>query len=229
MAKAAKKTEAANTGKPREAVSVKELKLTPPGLETPTREAFNAARGEIALKRDKQAMESLKRAKGRPTRFTQALASDLLQLISDGMPIDRACKLLALPRTTLQEWITGKDREGAFADFREALARAREAGGEALAGEALRVARETYEKDEITSAQVQSATLYTNVLKWYAGTLNTSFNPNAIKHLEITGANGAPLNAPVVIDARSLPDDQREAVRQALLAMRGDSAKTIDG
>jgi hypothetical protein len=206
-----------------------DFKITPPGIEPPTREAFNGARAEIAIQRDKQALESLKRDRGRPTRFTQALANDLLQLVSSGMPIDRACKALGLPRTTLQEWMTGKDKEGAFTDFREALARAREDGGEALAGEALRVARETYEKEEVTSAQVQSATLYTNVLKWYAGTLNTSFNPNAIKHLEITGKDGAPLNAPVVIDARSLPDDQREAVRQALLAMRGDSAKTIDG
>ena len=102
-----------------------------------------------------------------------------------------------------------------------ALARAREAGGEALAGEALRVARETYEKEEVTSAQVQSATLYTNVLKWYAGTLNPAFNPNAFKHLEVTGKDGAPLaSAPMIIDARSLPDDQREAVREALLALR---------
>jgi hypothetical protein len=206
-----------------------DFKITPPGIEPPTREAWNGAAREIGDKREISLLNEAKANIGRPSVFSKEKAESLIELVAGGLPLSRACKLVGINRKTINNWIYGETGNGDFLTFRESLARAREDGGEALAGEALRVARETYEKEEVTSAQVQSATLYTNVLKWYAGTLNTAFNPNAIKHLEITGANGAPLNAPVVIDARSLPDDQREAVRQALLAMRGDSAKTIDG
>jgi hypothetical protein len=227
MAKAAKKTEATSTGKPREAVSVKELKLTPPGLLPPTREEWNAKFKAVSSDRAEKALEAVKQARGRPSRYTEALADELLDLVANGVTVTQACAKLGLSRKTVETWLGNGKPE--IEVFKARLARARNDGGEALAGEALQVARDTYAKEEVTSAQVQAATLLTNVLKWQAGVLNTSYNPNAIKHLEITGANGAPLNQPVIIDARSLPDDQREAVRQALLAMRGDSAKTIDG
>jgi len=227
MAKAAKKTEAASTGKPREAVSVRELKLTPPGILPPTREDWNAKYKAVSTERAGKALEAARKPNGRPSRYTEAIADELIELVAGGVTVSQACAVLGLPRKTLETWFgNGKPEIEAF---KARLARARNDGGESLAGEALQVARETYAKEEVTSAQVQAATLLTNVLKWQAGVLNTSYNPNAIKHLEITGANGAPLNQPVIIDARSLPDDQREAVRQALLAMRGDSAKTIDG
>jgi hypothetical protein len=125
---------------------------------------------------------------------------------------------LGVGRSTIHQWLA--DGDARFDFLRACFARGREASGEFMAGEALRVARETAGNPDVTSAQVQAATLHVKTLQWYSTAMNRVFNANAVRQLEVTGKDGAPLNQPLVIDARSLPDEQREAVREALRALQ---------
>ena len=189
--------------------------LDVPGVPPPTRDEFHKSRREVlpmvratAIARD---------GRGR-AQYTPAIADALMVLLANGQTLVAACDALGVGRSTIHQWMA--DPDSRFDHLRTCFARGREASGEYMAGEALRVARETAADPGVTSAQVQAATLHVKTLQWYGTAMNRLFNQNAVRQLEVTGAGGSPLGAPVVIDARSLPDDQREAVREALRALQ---------
>ena len=186
-----------------------------PGVRAPTREAFHKSRREVLP--DVRAKAIARDGRGR-AKYSDAMADALMVLLSNGMTLVQACDALGVGRSSIHQWLA--DGGARFDHLRACFARGREASGEFMAGEALAVAREIAGNPDVTSAQVGAATLHVKTLMWYSTAMNRVFNANAVKHLEITGANGSPLNQPMVIDARSLPDDQREAVREALRALQ---------
>ena len=191
------------------------IDLDVPGIPPPTREAFHKSRREVLP--DIRAKAIARDGRGR-AKYSDAMADALMVLLSNGMTLVQACDALGVGRSSIHQWLA--DADGRFDHLRACFARGREASGEFMAGEALAVAREIAGNPGVTSAQVGAATLHVKTLMWYSTAMNRLFNQNAVRQLEVTGANGAPLGQPMVIDARSLPDDQREAVREALRALQ---------
>ena len=219
MAGRSKRTERADNGdgetraQPAQVADVVDMSI--PGVRAPTREAFHKSRREVLP--DVRAKAIARDGRGR-AKYSDAMADALMVLLSNGMTLVQACDALGVGRSSIHQWLA--DGDARFDHLRSCFARGREASGEFMAGEALAVAREIAGKPDVTSAQVGAATLHVKTLMWYSTAMNRLFNQNAVRQLEVTGANGAPLGQPMVIDARSLPDDQREAVREALRALQ---------
>ena len=215
MAGNARRAERANKGDATRAQVADKVDLDVPGIPPPTSREFHKSRREVLPAVRAKAI--VRDGRGRAT-YSDALANALMVLLANGQTLVDACDALGVGRSTIHQWLA--DGDARFDFLRACFARGREASGEFMAGEALRVARETAGNPDVTSAQVQAATLHVKTLQWYSTAMNRVFNANAVRQLEVTGKDGAPLNQPLVIDARSLPDEQREAVREALRALQ---------
>jgi len=85
-----------------------------------------------------------KQAKGRPSKFTPAIAATIIDQLSKGVPMSIICKSNKMPGiTTVWEW---QKKDEAFS---ESIARAREAGFDQIAQDALNIADEVTAKDTI--------------------------------------------------------------------------------
>lgn len=74
------------------------------------------------------------KATGRPSKFSQALADEIVERVSNGEPLAPVCRDLGLGLTTWYEWCKSRP------DLSEAIRRAREAGEEILLAGTLEIA-----------------------------------------------------------------------------------------
>ena len=89
-----------------------------------------------------------KRPAGRPTKFTPAMARKIIDGLSGGTPLTIICQPKGMPGVrTVYDWME-RDRK-----FSADIARAREAGYDRIALDALAIADEVTDKDTITFAR----------------------------------------------------------------------------
>lgn len=83
---------------------------------------------------------------GRPTKLTDELRADLCEHIASPMAVRHACAMVGLGESTFFDWMKrGADGEPGFAEFSEAVARARaEAASKLVAGIATAAAPMTW-------------------------------------------------------------------------------------
>ena len=171
-------------------------------------------------------MEKAKRAVtkiGRPTKYNDQIASDVLGLMADGYSLTEAADKLKINRSTIYRFAEANP------SFAAALARGRQALAEHSFTMAASVPRALYARvqagEPIDGPTVAAARLYTDSLKWYAERLHpTAFAPQSKASVEVSGTLAV---ASVVIDSRALSPDAREALRYALEAAR--SGPVIEG
>jgi len=75
---------------------------------------------------------------GRPSKFSQEVADEICERLSQGEPLRQICRDERMP-----SWRTVYDWKAAHADFAARIAHAREAGFDAIAEECLEIADET--------------------------------------------------------------------------------------
>ena len=154
-------------------------------------------------------------ANGRPSEFTPERGDKIASLMGEGFSLTEACDSMGIARSTVLRWA---EKNEAFA---ATLARAREALAEHAFSEAYAIPRKLlklYDNDEnlkLDPARVQLARLATDTLKWYAERLKPrTFGEKKIEQ-SVTITNNA-----LTIDSRELSQDQRDALRGALLAAK---------
>jgi hypothetical protein len=75
---------------------------------------------------------------GRPSTFTQAIADEICERLGNGEPLAQICRDDHMPGlTTVYDWQNGRE------EFSASIARAREAGFDQIAVDALKIADET--------------------------------------------------------------------------------------
>jgi hypothetical protein len=162
-------------------------------------------------------MEKAKRAEtkiGRPTKYNDQIASDVLGLMADGYSLTEAADKLKINRSTIYRFAEANP------SFAAALARGRQALAEHSFTMAASVPRALYARvqagEPIDGPTVAAARLYTDSLKWYAERLHpAAFAPQSKASVEVSGTLAV---ASVLIDSRSLSPDARDALRYALQA-----------
>jgi hypothetical protein len=157
------------------------------------------------------------KATGRPTTYDESQGKRLCELISEGMSLTEACDSLGLARSTVLTWAESGNQPA----FTSNLARAREALAEHAFSEAYAIPRKLlklYDDDpelKLDPARVQLARLATDTLRWYAERLKPrTFGEKKIEQ-SVTVTNNT-----LTIDSRELSQDQRDALRGALLAAK---------
>jgi hypothetical protein len=150
---------------------------------------------------------------GRPTKYSEAVAQEIYERMIKGQTLAEVCEEMKISRSAVYAW------QDEHASFRDLFARARIGLADYAFGEALRVSRDLMAQPEIDSARVGAARLLTDTLKWYAERLNPGSYEKK-QAIELTGANGGPmqLQQHVIVDARALDSDSRDALRAALVA-----------
>lgn len=151
---------------------------------------------------------------GRPTKYSEQTASDVLGLMADGYSLTEAADRLNINRSTIYRFAE------ANAVFAAALARGRLALAEHSATMAASVPRQLYQRvlagELIDGPTVAAARLYTDSLKWYAERLNPhAYAAQSKQSIDITGTMAV---ATVLIDSRSLSQEARDGLRLALSA-----------
>ena len=146
--------------------------------------------------------------RGRPPsiEYSEELSDAVYQSMADGHDVVDTCDTLGIPRTTFYDW------QAKYPDFRAKCARAREA----LADYDVKRIREEIamtDKDTAVAARVKIS-----ALQWLAEKRAPKQHGNKTS-TEVTGKDGGAIEIQSkVIDANALTFDQRESVRQALLA-----------
>lgn len=123
-----------------------------------------------------EAVQDEKRGRGRPSLYTEELAEQICEAISEGMSLREIVKLPGMPdRVTVYRWLAG-NRE-----FCNQYARAREEQADLLADEIIQIAdtpmigeRVTVGKDGVTTVQEDMTAhrrLQIDVRKWKASKL----------------------------------------------------------
>lgn len=132
--------------------------------------------------------------RGRPSKFTPQLADEIVQRISEGEPLAQICRSDGIPALrTVYDWMD------ADADFSARIARARIAGYDQIANEALSIADTSLPiSEEIQRAKLRVETRLKLLAKWdpkrYGEKVST----------EISGPDGAP----VYVVQRTIVDPQ---------------------
>jgi hypothetical protein len=127
-----------------------------------------------------------KRKMGRPTVYSEEVASTICHAMEAGKPIWAACDEAGIAFQTYFDW-QRKNQE-----FSERTARARAKGADAYVDEAERILAAADNKS------IQVARELAHHLRWKASKLAPRFSDRA--QLELTGANGGPIE---VSDARA--------------------------
>jgi hypothetical protein len=146
---------------------------------------------------------------GRPTAYSPEIADTIYDLMVEGMDMVEACKALGLNRGTVYRW---KD---AHPDFESLCARAREAMMEKRLSD-LRTSIKQAKKDKEDPTWFRVELSFE---QWNAERVAPRLYAPKNK-TEVTGKDGAPLQIQqhTIIDSRNLTTDEREMLRQVLLA-----------
>jgi hypothetical protein len=184
---------------------------------------------EVILRKDlsANAIETV-RAKGRPSDYNEAIGQEICDRMALGESLKDITDSPKMPhRGTVYRWANGQ--------FRDAFARAREYQSEALLDDCVHIAdnialSESDKAEGIDiNAKIQAAKLQIDTRLRVIAKIAPHKYGDRIQH---TGMNGGPIQiAAVTIDARSLAPDQRDALREALLAAKAQQNQqlTIDG
>jgi hypothetical protein len=193
------------------ATSVKQFKTRAPSGQDMTKELqarLPAIKAKVRERTDKLLM-------GRPTTYKPEIGESICALMAEGNSLTDACDKLGILRGTVHGWAERNP------DFAATLARAREALAEHAFSEAYAIPKKLlalYDANpelKLDPARVQAARLATDTLKWYSERLKPrTFGEKKIEQ-SVTITNNA-----LTIDSRELSQDQRDALRGALLAAK---------
>jgi hypothetical protein len=166
--------------------------------------------------------------RGRPSTFTDEIGREICDRMALGESLKDITDSPQMPhRGTVYRWANGS--------FRDSFARAREYQSEALLDDCVHIAdnialSESDKAEGIDiNAKIQAAKLQIDTRLRVIAKIAPHKYGDRIQH---TGMNGGPIQiAAVTIDARSLAPDQRDALREALLAAKAQQNQqlTIDG
>lgn len=92
---------------------------------------------------EKPKKQSVKKASGGQSTFTQEKANEIVQRVSTGEPLAQVCRDMKIGLTTWYDWVKARP------ELSESIARAREAGYDMIAAEALRIADTPVEGEEV--------------------------------------------------------------------------------
>jgi len=169
---------------------------------------------------------------GRPTSYDESIANEICARMGNGESIRNIVQSDNMPaRGTVYAWQARNPL------FQDRFARARESQAECLLDDCIAIADDICKakpSDDKSQAieineQIQIARLQIDTRLRLAAKYAPHKYGDRIQH---TGPNGGPIQvAAVTIDARSLAPDQRDALREALLAVKAqqNQALTIDG
>lgn len=133
---------------------------------------------------------------GRPSSFTQEIASEICERISDGESLRSICKSDDMPdKATVFRWLADATNES----FRDQYARAREVQADTLFEECLDIADDSSRdtktledgREVVDNEVVQRSRLRVDTRKWMAGKLRPKVYGDK---LELSGNKDAPLH-----------------------------------
>lgn len=168
----------------------------------------------------REATPATKRPVGRPTLYTSDLVDRICERLSVGEPLAQICRDKGMPGlSTVYDWQSAdKDISGRFA-------RAREAGFDQIALDALRIAddatsdratdsegRERVDNEAIQRSRLRVETRLKLLAKWDPKRYGDRL------HQELTGANGGPLQTE---ELSALSPDERKRRALELAAKLG--------
>ena len=198
----------------------KALELTMSGE---TREERRDARNEFMLAEERKARKAMqdkgkaiaKKVTGRPSLYTEALASEICERMGQGESLASICESGHMPAiSTIFYWL---QKQPTFSD---AYAHARDNMAHAIFDECLAIADEATgdidKEGNPNNTNVQRAKLRIDTRFRMAGKLNPKVYSDRMEQL---GANPVTINNNTLnIDARALDAGQRDSLRQLLLS-----------
>jgi len=186
---------------------------------------------------NRQAKRATGRPTGRPSIYTDALATKILVRIAEGEPLSKICKDPAMPSlATVYGWLDapakaereGKKKAPISAGFVERYARAREDAADTLAAEILEIAddgsrdyKTVIGKDGepievVDQDHIQRSRLRVDARKWIAAKLKPKKYGERVTQ-EVTGAEGGPIQTEsVVVDVQASLAKLREKLKGAV-------------
>lgn len=94
---------------------------------------------------EKKSTAAKKNPRGGQTTFTQAKADEIVRRVSEGVPLAQVCRDMKMGLTTWYKWTYARP------ELQKSIARAREAGYDMIAADALRIADTPIEGVETTT------------------------------------------------------------------------------
>jgi hypothetical protein len=148
---------------------------------------------------------------GRPSTYSEKTADEIVQRMIEGESLTAICRDEKMPpRVTVYAWF---DKHP---DFYARCARAREALADYLVDEIEDLA------SKANANNIDQIKLQISTKQWRAMKIAPRVYSDRSK-TEVSGADGGPIKMQAeVIDASTLEPDQREALKQALLAAKGE-------
>ena len=160
--------------------------------------------------------ETTKRKRGRPSKYSEALASEICSRLAEGESLRKISKDTSIPAiSTVMGWLF----DGKHADFSEQYARARDLQADVLFDEALEIADDTSkdwttEKDGtrvLDHEHVQRSRLRVDTRKWAAVKLAPKRYGDKLQH---TGDGGGPIR--VRPDLSKLTHEELDALERII-------------
>ena len=148
---------------------------------------------------------------GRPSTFREEIADEIVRRMIEGENLTQICRDEHMPpRVTVYAWFDSRP------EFYARCARAREALADYLVDDIEQMAKKATKED------LEQVKLQISVAQWRAMKVAPRIYSDRSK-TEVSGADGGPIKMQAeVIDASTLEPDQREALKQALLAAKGE-------
>lgn len=101
--------------------------------------------------------------RGRPSKFTQAIADEICERLGNGEPLAQICRDEKMPGlTTVYSWQSGNDK------FSESIARARDAGYDHIAADGLTIVDDRESDPDPASRRIRADYRLKLLAKWDA-------------------------------------------------------------
>lgn len=150
-----------------------------------------------------------KKKLGRPTIWTEEIASAICAELSRGFSLSEICRREKMPDITVVYDVMRRDPS-----FAQRYTRAKQDSADTYASMIIDAAKGPFND----MLEVQAARLKIDTLKWVAAKLKPKSYGERVE-AAITGADGGPIQVQAVpLDAAKLDPDARDALRQALIA-----------
>lgn len=148
---------------------------------------------------------------GRPSTYNEEIATKIVNRMIEGESLTHICRDPAMPpRVTVYSWF---DKHP---EFYARCARAREALADYLVDNIEQMAKTA------TKETLEQVKLEVSVAQWRAMKVAPRMYGDRTR-TEVSGADGGPIKMQAeIIDANTLEPAQREALKQALLAAKGE-------
>ena len=179
-------------------------------------------KGQINDKADHAIVALRQRAE--PIHYSDAIATEICERMGQGQSLEKICELPHMPAvSSVMRWLNDVSK----ASFREDYTRARERLCDALLDQCVSIADEALNSDKLTddisaNDNIQHARLMIETrIKAIGKMLPKKYGD--LSRMELTGADGGAIqmrSVTVTIDSAVLDANQRDVLRQALLAAR---------